>query len=295
MPLRPELTVSDPPRNFCAAGTTKYDMRSSSNQTLLGVDGLPLGAVSFLGVVWPRRSHFRQQLLNDNLSPEKFSLLTHTILVKEYPIFTSALEDWREIARLHPEETYGETEESRYDAFWQTVVAGNFILQMEGKDAFRSSFRAWEQALQRIKRLRRLRLFILGYVKFSRFVCQIPITDIIFWLLLPFYHPIFLPLVRLLNRWINEGLAVDGDDSLFLEGMTITAGRRMVRLNEGYIALVPGETQVGDQIFLLKGGSVPVVLRQKGDNWEVIGEAYVHGVMRGELWDESRCKPMWLE
>ncbi|KAH6701962.1 hypothetical protein BKA61DRAFT_619977 [Leptodontidium sp. MPI-SDFR-AT-0119] len=77
--------------------------------------------------------------------------------------------------------------------------------------------------------------------------------------------------------------------------MTITAGRRMVRLNEGYIALVPGETQVGDQIFLLKGGSVPVVLRQKGDNWEVIGEAYVHGVMRGELWDESRCKPMWLE
>ncbi|KAG4427535.1 hypothetical protein IFR05_016982 [Cadophora sp. M221] len=253
LPLRPELTLSDPPRNFCATGTTKYDMLQ----------------INFLSL--------------------------HTVWVKEHTIFTSALDDWREIARPSPEETYRETVESRYDAFWQTMVAGNFVLQIEGKDAFRSSFRAWEQSLQRMKRLRRLWLLVLGYVEFSRFLSQIPITDILIWPLLPLYRPIFLLLVGLLSRCFDEGLAVEGDNTLFLEGMSITEGRRMARLKEGYIALVPGETQIEDQIFLLKGGSVPVVLRQKGENWEAIGEAYVHGAMRGELWDESRCEPMWLE
>jgi hypothetical protein len=69
----------------------------------------------------------------------------------------------------------------------------------------------------------------------------------------------------------------------------------MIRTSDGYIGLAPGDTQTGDRIFLLKGGAMPIVLRAKGQNWEWIGEAYVHGVLNGEAWDESACNPMWLE
>jgi hypothetical protein len=39
-----------------------------------------------------------------------------------------------------------------------------------------------------------------------------------------------------------------------------------------------------DVVWVLAGASVPVVLRRrpKVGDWEVVGEAYVHGIMNGE-------------
>jgi hypothetical protein len=39
----------------------------------------------------------------------------------------------------------------------------------------------------------------------------------------------------------------------------------------------------GDQVWVLKGGDVPLILRPvKDGRYRLIGEAYVHGIMRGE-------------
>jgi hypothetical protein len=50
----------------------------------------------------------------------------------------------------------------------------------------------------------------------------------------------------------------------------------------GYPALVPERAQIGDEICMLFGGDVPFILRQRQENWSLIGEAYVHGFMDGE-------------
>jgi hypothetical protein len=61
--------------------------------------------------------------------------------------------------------------------------------------------------------------------------------------------------------------------------------------------LIPPQAQEGDSICILYGCSVPVVLRKSlGANgshyWELVGEAYVHGLMDGEalrgLTDKAR-------
>ena len=73
-----------------------------------------------------------------------------------------------------------------------------------------------------------------------------------------------------------------------------TLHRRMAKTSQGYIGLGPGATEVGDSVAICKGSSVPLVLRttkEPGD-WRVVGDAYVHGAMNGELFEESRCRRM---
>ena len=63
------------------------------------------------------------------------------------------------------------------------------------------------------------------------------------------------------------------------------------KLNEGaerpLVGLIPQNANVGDQICILYGCSVPVVLRKlpgsiDNSRWQLIGDAYVHGIMDGE-------------
>ena len=62
-----------------------------------------------------------------------------------------------------------------------------------------------------------------------------------------------------------------------------------------YIGLAPIKAQVGDQVSVLFGCSVPVVLREVGDGFTFVGEAFAHGLMDGEairkadlgLWSEK--------
>jgi hypothetical protein len=51
-----------------------------------------------------------------------------------------------------------------------------------------------------------------------------------------------------------------------------------------FLGVVPVSALEGDQIWVLRGSRVPFVLRLLANgNYKLIGEAYVHGFMRGEL------------
>jgi len=62
-----------------------------------------------------------------------------------------------------------------------------------------------------------------------------------------------------------------------------TQEKRVVRTRTGYLALVPRAVQKGDKIVVLKGGPVPFLLRPKGEEFSLLGDCYVHGVMNGEV------------
>lgn len=75
-----------------------------------------------------------------------------------------------------------------------------------------------------------------------------------------------------------------------------------------YLGLVPGLCKLGDHVVLLQGVRLPLVLRLKSEcllhvgegksktvrTWELIGDGYVHGIMKGECWDEKRCEDVWI-
>lgn len=67
-----------------------------------------------------------------------------------------------------------------------------------------------------------------------------------------------------------------------------TLGRKLIRTQGEYIGLCTEYVQPGDRVCILFGAQVPFILRPVREFWEVIGEAYVHGIMDGEALEEER-------
>lgn len=69
--------------------------------------------------------------------------------------------------------------------------------------------------------------------------------------------------------------------------MTQARGRTMFVTTKGYIGMGPKDAKPTDKVYTLIGGEVPFVLRrtETHDEFRLVGESYVHGIMNGELWD----------
>ena len=60
--------------------------------------------------------------------------------------------------------------------------------------------------------------------------------------------------------------------------------RRFGVTSKGYMGFFPQTTQIGDEICVISGVHIPfVVRRQSGDDFQLVGECYVHGIMNGEV------------
>jgi hypothetical protein len=60
--------------------------------------------------------------------------------------------------------------------------------------------------------------------------------------------------------------------------------RRLARTSMGFIGLLPAEAEPDDEVWLVRGGNMFYVLRPDDPRKHVlVGEAYVHGLMQGEL------------
>jgi hypothetical protein len=64
---------------------------------------------------------------------------------------------------------------------------------------------------------------------------------------------------------------------------------------QGYVGLAPAHLQPGDAICILYGATVPFVLRELPDGqYQLIGEAYVRGIMDGEWLETERKSQTFL-
>ncbi|KAF5878889.1 putative heterokaryon incompatibility protein [Botrytis fragariae] len=74
----------------------------------------------------------------------------------------------------------------------------------------------------------------------------------------------------------------------YKNAMSYQQNRRPSISEQGYVGLVPGHSLPGDVIVIIFGMVQPFVIRSVGeDRWELIGEAYVHGIMDGEIMKDN--------
>jgi hypothetical protein len=63
------------------------------------------------------------------------------------------------------------------------------------------------------------------------------------------------------------------------------SGRRLARTRKGHLALVTPRARDGE------GGKTPLIMRSTSiGTWWMIGDGYVHGIMKGEVWDKYECE-----
>ncbi|RYP63766.1 hypothetical protein DL771_009127 [Monosporascus sp. 5C6A] len=73
---------------------------------------------------------------------------------------------------------------------------------------------------------------------------------------------------------------------------------RIFRTEEQHLGNGPRAVEKGDQVWILSGAKVPVILRPANEGrWKVVGEAYIHGIMQGEATHQlnSQAKRIVLE
>ncbi|OAL27605.1 hypothetical protein AYO22_03509 [Fonsecaea multimorphosa] len=81
----------------------------------------------------------------------------------------------------------------------------------------------------------------------------------------------------------------------------------LAKTDAGLLVLGLGEMRRGDRVVLLKGCDLPLIVRAvdttpaaasgvgttgREEHWQLVGAAYVHGMMDGEMWDERQCQKM---
>ena len=163
------------------------------------------------------------------------------------------------------------------DAYWQTLLAGCFDT---GYDDARTLFNMWyaQQTLFQI-----LHALSLDRVLLLMFMASIVIG--------------ICMVAQFFRRDNPIGMFFSKSINLFPAMATAVGNRRLIRTDKGFIGLGPGLCEPLDHIAICKGGKLPLVLRPKGEDWELIGDCYVHGIMDGAKWEalaEKECREFWL-
>ncbi|PVH88545.1 HET-domain-containing protein [Cadophora sp. DSE1049] len=70
--------------------------------------------------------------------------------------------------------------------------------------------------------------------------------------------------------------------------LTFATNRRLFITDDGHVGLAPIRVKLGDQVCILYGCSVPLVLREEHGVVKLVGEAYVHGLMEGKAVNLAR-------
>ena len=75
----------------------------------------------------------------------------------------------------------------------------------------------------------------------------------------------------------------------------LLTGRRLAFTDKGRVGIMPEATEVNDVVCIVKGGVTPFVIREEGEDWRLVGDAYVRGIMQGEVLEEEGFVEMELE
>lgn len=92
-----------------------------------------------------------------------------------------------------------------------------------------------------------------------------------------------------LTKRMNQAKIKTKDDVDFQISATAT-GRLLFVTGSGDLGMGPPVLEVGDEVWILTGADVPLILRPSASSGEyrLVGEAYVHGIMQGEALADVR-------
>lgn len=140
--------------------------------------------------------------------------------------------------------------------YWQTVCAGTY--KDGDEDATRALFQEWFDSLRSVR----------------DYVAKHPM------------HPENRPEWVFGLYWLSGWRGFNH----FWPYITCAQHRRLGWAEDGRLCLLPADADVGDTIILACGGRAPLVVRARGDGcYQLVGEAYIHGVMDGEAFKQDTC------
>jgi hypothetical protein len=192
------------------------------------------------------------------------------VAVVSTPAPSTNFQEWRDMAGIEtlPGRLYGSrTSTTYYDAYWETLCCSILPSRSSLHDPNQvvltsdySCYRSWHDA---------------WWDWVSKFDGDVHKMD------------------SVSSDYIGPEIAAFDASVIVATGMR----RLFISRDEEWLGLVPSSANVGDVIVLLEGGSVPYILRlseKEAGCYNLIGDAYVHGVMDGEGWKPDLLQELVL-
>lgn len=273
-PLTYQHISRDP--QFQASSSSQYTPRFLEDQMIMEVDGFILDTITCVG----KPAIPMQPPTGTFASIKTFSSQCHL-----HRLFL----DWERVAEARSQRRYFNGE-GMVDVYWQTLLGGftaftdinsNFgNPEADAKIFYKTLFERWDRQHRLYLYLHKALHWLPGV---DYLCCAVRLT---------------FGFGRLLLHYINYVLGrrmVTIPGPQFSEHNYPGVWRRIFRTEGGYVGLAPRFADVGDKIAILKGGRVAYALRSVSSRWRLLGDAYVHGIMRGEAFKAERCGHMLLE
>lgn len=190
---------------------------------------------------------------------QQLSLFVNTCL--RVSVFVTALLSWEDLAFADP----AHRTKTEKEIFHEVIQEGNYIQSLD--TSIQIYEKNWRLLNTWLRRLAFLQIFGRGVGTLT-------------------LHNLVLGFVSYLSftRSRSKSHLVTLLDSM--------GGCRLARTTGGRLARIPQIARVGDSIALLRGGKYASVIRPKGRRWEMVGAAYVAGIMHGEAWQPGAVKEM---
>jgi hypothetical protein len=244
-----------PSECFQATASSEMDVKFRDSETVLGLQGHVLDRIEAVGAILSNKA-------GDTIFGSENCAVVYTL--------NRILISWEATTRFGKIPLYAPTGETMRDAFWQTVSFGEDGYgpdeKERGKADFEDFFAGFRKPLLLSERFQTYR---------SRHLW------IMFWVIALIFRSLFS---RAKPRSIQP----------FTVRCEQMGWRRVIRTQSGYIGLAVHCAEVGDHVALFKGSRMPLVVRQDSDEWRLIGDTYVHGIMHGEAWQEDHCTTFWI-
>jgi hypothetical protein len=260
-PTAERAIASGPIREFAASrGSTSIP--TFKGRRILVISGYFVDSITQLSEIIqpPKLDQLQKQLLGQKLDDRESVLGAEGLAsMSTYFNVMMLIED---LALGSTDDSIYPTGELRTRAFWRTLCTDVSPNHFESAE---QAFASWRQAMKAPRVLKKYRVDKFRDMYNYLAAVGYGVTDTVY----------------------------DGD-GLFLMLMRPAFYSRFAITKTGYFALVPPTTRVGDQVGLFKGGKVPLIVRQEDNQSRLVGESYIHGIMQGEVFDESECRELEL-
>lgn len=205
------------------------------------------------------------------------------------------------------------TGESLYEAYWRTLVCNRKAADSSDIPENDKGYQAWCRLLEGLKTLNNGKEHItrtkywgdgifytlslaaitglsLRWSSMGRYKIFIPLT---FPWLHRFYRDFRNEVERICHVKLYQAYLYAQTDNQIQQREFESSfsqwcqSRRFCRTDNGYIGWVPIAAREGDVFAIFNGYRIPMVLRECGDGWRVLGDSYVHGWMNGVLAEDG--------
>ncbi|KAH8655076.1 heterokaryon incompatibility protein-domain-containing protein [Tricladium varicosporioides] len=195
----------------------------------------------------------------------------NTVMKKCSEVF----EKWEDICGVTSNTPYY-TNEAAWDVYWKILYAGGYPHGDEQQT--KAAFEKWYKPFQDLRSLTEYTANRIEEIRNSDSSMVYKVAAGVGWF------------GKMTYMGMKFGMNMYTSRDKISPSKILGFGRTLFKTERGHVGLSSPHTKAGDAIALFQGGKMPFVIREAEEGkWQIIGDAYIHGIMNGKEFDSSKC------